>query len=452
MTLSANTIWEVQTVGNDLNGGGYVTGSSGTDYSRQATAQLTVTDGATSGIGVTTLTSTTGGFTAAMVGSIVHLYTGVNLTDGWYEITAYTDTNTVTLDRAPDDGVGGVSSADVKVGGALGSPGLLSTVVTVDGMKAYIKSGTYTLTTTTAGSAGPLVSTVDIRMSIEGYDTTRGDLGTPPVMDAGVQTGFAFVTLNGQFTGFHLQVVRNLKVDGKSNASVNGFQGVGTYAETTVELCEAANCVVGFSGTTKLLCIKCRAESCTGNGFDVYYATGCDAINGSSNGFNAANAISVLSQCLSRGNNVGFKSNSYNSQGLINCTADGNSSHGFDLVYDMTSAINCIASNNGGYGFKTIASDQQLANCAGYNNTSGNTAHTLEHFDFIALSADPYVNKAGGDFRPNNVAGGGADLRGAGSGVFGQTNNTDIGAVQHGDPAGGAASILGGGVLTGGFS
>ena len=83
MTLNAMN-WNIQQDGDDNNGGGYRTTDPNTDYSLQTSAQLTVTDGATSGIGVTTLTSATGGFTSAMVGNVVHIYSGTNLTDGWY--------------------------------------------------------------------------------------------------------------------------------------------------------------------------------------------------------------------------------------------------------------------------------------------------------------------------------------------------------------------------------
>jgi hypothetical protein len=54
-----------------------------------------------------------------------------------------------------------------------------------------------------------------------------------------------------------------------------------------------------------------------------------------------------------------------------------------------------------------------------------------------SLGADPYVNQAGGDFRPNANSPGGAQLRAAGIGVYGQTDSEDIGAVQHTDPSGG---------------
>jgi hypothetical protein len=121
MAIDATTIWEFRaTNGSATNG---LNPGTSVDYSDQNSSQLSLTDCATSGIGVTTLTSATGGFTAAMEGNVMYLHTGTNLTDGWYQITGYTDTNTIALDRAPDDGVGGVSAGDCEVGGALRSFG-----------------------------------------------------------------------------------------------------------------------------------------------------------------------------------------------------------------------------------------------------------------------------------------------------------------------------------------
>lgn len=59
-----------------------------------------------------------------------------------------------------------------------------------------------------------------------------------------------------------------------------------------------------------------------------------------------------------------------------------------------------------------------------------------------SLSASPFVDAAGGDFRPNNVAGGGAELRGAAFGVSGQTDSKDIGAVQHADTPSTTTNII----------
>ena len=68
MSLNAAIDWEIRQDGSDLNGGGYKRTAGTTDYSQQAAAQLALTDLACASN--TTLTSATGGFTAAMVGML----------------------------------------------------------------------------------------------------------------------------------------------------------------------------------------------------------------------------------------------------------------------------------------------------------------------------------------------------------------------------------------------
>jgi len=105
-TLRQNTIYPYALEGSEL-------------LSDEAEFILSITDGATAGIGITILTSANGGFTEAMVDKYIYLSSGTNLTIGWYQITGYTNTNTVTLASAPDDGVGGVSGASGKIGGTI---------------------------------------------------------------------------------------------------------------------------------------------------------------------------------------------------------------------------------------------------------------------------------------------------------------------------------------------
>lgn len=57
--------------------------------------------------GGTTLTSATGGFTAAMVGKFIQIISGTNFKIGSYYISARTDTNTVTIDRDATTGSNG---------------------------------------------------------------------------------------------------------------------------------------------------------------------------------------------------------------------------------------------------------------------------------------------------------------------------------------------------------
>ena len=123
MAINAATNWYVRVAGNALNGGGYdsTISGAGTNYADADAAILSLTDFATSGAGSTTLTSATGGFTAAMVGNCVRMASGTNFQAGYYFITVYTDTNTVTLDRTPSSGGAG-SGGTGRVGGAFATP------------------------------------------------------------------------------------------------------------------------------------------------------------------------------------------------------------------------------------------------------------------------------------------------------------------------------------------
>ena len=298
MGLSANTVWEIRQDGDDNNGGGYVSDAGTTDYSQQAAAQLSVSDGATSGTGVTTLTSATGGFTAQMVGSIVHLYSGTNLTAGWYEISGYTDTNTVTLDRAPDDGVGGVSGATCKVGGALASIGGLGAVFStadeaVAGMLAFMKysASDYALSSTSANAAG---GSLDLnansmngrRFALIGYDTTRTRGNTDenrPRIDVNGQalSNGAVIELDATTTD-DAQLVANLIIDGDSQ-NLRGIAG------DNVDYCNAVNveCQHCDGGSTfyKVHAYRCKAYHGAGDGFQQCMSMFCWADANGDEGF-----------------------------------------------------------------------------------------------------------------------------------------------------------------------
>jgi len=453
MALAATTVWEVQTGGDDNNGGGYKSDAGTTDYSQQASAQLTVTDGATSGVGVTTLTSATGGFTSAMVGNIVHLYSGTNLTADWYEITAYTDTNTVTLDRAPDDGVGGVSGATCKVGGALASPGILSDLLTVDLMRAWIKSGTYTITTATVGSGGPFQGPASTAFRIEGYTTTRGDRSTKPIISAGTVGSISIIDITNASFNDNYQIVVNLKIDGNSQTSVNGIKGNAQYSTAKAIECDVVNCTNGFysSVTNKgLMAYRCTTDGCT-TGFEAstvaYY---CEAVGGTSGFHKKGSTHVVWDHCIARDcSGDGFSTAGYNVD-AVGCVAENCGGDGFDwgTTYSMgLSCIDCVAINNSGYGFNVHESysDNGLINCSGYNNTLGNVSGgadtELNTFNFQDLSGDPFVDTTAHDYSPDNTAGEGADLRNQ-TGVPGQVVQNDLGAVQHADPAGGGGTTV----------
>jgi hypothetical protein len=447
MALDSSVVWEVRTTGNDDNGGGYDSDDNGTDYSQQAAAQLTLSD-LVCDIASTTLTSVTGGFTVEMIDNIIQIKSGTNFVVGFYQIATYVDTNEVTIDRTASDGSDATSGTG-SVGGALATPGMAGKALVdhgVSGMYIYIKSGTYTLSTGSVNvSGGPLHLANDVGVITEGYGISRGDLGAKPVLDAGAQSSLTlFSFLEAGRTPS--QTFLNLEADGNSQASVIGFASLGSGDQSNRQSirCKATDCVTGFSDTNSRDSI---ASGCT-TGFSLEAcasanAARCYAVD-CATGFFRADAC----ECLANGGAVGFTTHRGDGQ-YTRCTAYNCSGNGFDATDVMGIWEACLASECGGFGFDTNGRDGiVLLDCAGYSN-SGGRVDGSPYMDIgaINLSADPF-DTAGSDFQPNDAATGGALLRGVAFPIGGLPDNTDIGAVQHSDPAGGGGGgsncIIGG--------
>jgi hypothetical protein len=157
----------------------------GVDYTRQTASQLSLTD-LTTDVAGTTLSSVTGGFTALMVGNLIYIRSGTGFVVGWYEITAFTDTNNVTIDRS----AGSSASAGAgEVGGAraLWLDAHFENGI-VDGNYLFMQSGTFTLTSNmnvaNDGSA-------DKYIKVHGYKDDRGD--APTGTDRPLIAGAAFL-------------------------------------------------------------------------------------------------------------------------------------------------------------------------------------------------------------------------------------------------------------------
>lgn len=345
---------------------------------------------------------------------------------------------------------GNDTTGDGSSGNPYASPGKAATVATIDGDKIFVKLGTYTLTTTTPGAAGPVVLAAGVAVLLEGYETTIGDLGAAPVIDCGAQTEIVAVKTQGAFSTGMQQVV-NIKVDGQGGAGNAGFFANPTYCDVFYR-CIAYDCPVGFdsSNATGYYAIQCQAELC-GIGFTAgsspssgmiqFYA--CVARDCTAGGFDIyANSPvgGYFIRCVSVGNGGdGFKFG-YGAV-AFGCTAYNNTGDGFDSTYtEMTSLSDCVSYGNGGYGFNLDVAETPLVNCFGGSNSSGNCDKTLFRSSITNLTADPFASES--DLRPNSTAGGGAVLRAAGLVPIGQSGgNNDIGAVQHADPAGGGGVI-----------
>lgn len=415
MAIAAGAIFEVRSTGSDTNGGGFVPGTAGTtDYSQQDTPVLALTDGVANG--TTTITSTTGGFTAAMNQNLAYIGGSI------YQITAVGSSTSITVDRT----VATASALAINVGGALATIGMVGSAVTnVGGPTVYI-TGSTAISVATANVSGGYVTNVG--WNIIGYGATRGD-GVRATITASV-SGITMITYGNVYT----QGAKNLTLDGGGLTRNNGIQfgsswqtaenlyvqnlkGTGINGSGMSMLCYAYNCGIGFYN---IGCYYCVASAC---------ATGFQSLNGAEN-------------CIA-----------------ANCTA-----YGFDVsgTYDKNPWKNCSAFNCV-YGLAVSNAVPVVINCAFYGNSTAdisdgsgsgmvgrfinNAFATILNADSVysgslTLTANPWANptasitdipSAFAAFALNNTAGGGALCRGAGTPQY-----LDIGAVQHQDSGGGA--------------
>src|SRR5262249_6018915 len=181
MALPAATTWEIRTAGSDSNGGGFVAGASGTDYSQQDSAQYTFTDLVVDASVNTKVTSASHNFVAADVGNIMQINSGTGWTVGFYQIVSVAS-NAATLDRSP--AAVNTTGGTFHVGGALLTLGSIinsTSSQAKDGNVIWIKAGTYTVTASITLPANGFTSSSG-PLTFIGYNTSRGDRSTKPLI------------------------------------------------------------------------------------------------------------------------------------------------------------------------------------------------------------------------------------------------------------------------------
>lgn len=449
MAIASTCVWELRTTGASTNGGGYTTG--GTDYSQQDTAQLSLTDVVANG--TTTLTSSTGSFTSAMVGNIIYLQGGTGaLAATRREITGFTNANTITVDATVATGTGITGN----VGGALLTFADASGSV-VAGNTVYVKSGTYTITSAISmlsnTASGNFTQTTFV-----GYDTDRSlwNLDTKPLLTTATNSVALFsgtASLNVVFRNISFSSTAVTKTTMLTNATsassaffyecrFEGFTSISPNSTSAANQynpycvrCEFYNMTIaaiqkGNSGNIDAYycffdtCVVGLKHDSTGGIVSSY---GNVFVNNTTAGIDLTRATTsqpqiVVRDCTFEGNGEGiyFRGNSgINPQSI---DIDNN------IFYGNTRGIrvaNAITVNNARFiSYRTNAFG---------SNSSGDHTNFPTGYDEITLSADPFVNAAGGDYSLNNTAGGGALLRDAGSTgyAYGNTTNSKaVGAVQ----------------------
>lgn len=423
MAISGSTVWEIRQGGDDTNGGGYV--ATGTDYTLQDTAQLSLTDLACTTGGVI-LTSATGGFTAAMIGNLIHINTGTNFVVGFYEIVGHTDTNTITLDRDPTSGGNG-SSGEGKVGGALASLGMVGWAWTQTGSDSnttianthtvFVKysATSYTMDNTVNASGGAIILAANRSCYIIGYDDDRS-IECQPI-------NRPYINLNARSVanGYYLQFLgstygycsycRNLIFDYTVELDTQYILGGGYY--------------IVFFENIKVIGQRSATGTQRGISSRPYYAfanaafINCEAYGGSRMSYAgyfyncffykvSSYAYYYASQaidCVAYDCSTGF----YNTGlfGFKNCIADNCDAGYVCYTARRVHLIDCVATNITENAFYGTTGSLQMLNCATGNvgTRSSITGKVIDINPILLPDSGPYwVDAANFDFRPTELA------------------------------------------------
>lgn len=481
------TTWEVRHAGASTNGGGFVTGGSGTDMSQfnnKNAAACTSCQSATVNIstadviatGVATVTSATANFSAAIVDNIIYL-TGSGITTARYRVITFTNATTVILDRSP-----GTGTATSGIGGALDAITTLNTALgTTNNIQqtGWVKAdATYTITANQ--SLGPTCTggTNACSIQVNGYTTSRGDNGKATIQ-ATSGSGYSLVSIDNNNNLQNL-IFRNFVIDcntfGSSGFSINANGNVGENLEA--KGCVAYGITINQSGGNSSICRNCYSHNNPGStsnsgGFQIgsggapSYCIWCVSIaNGQVQAANLAagfilNGGAVCMFCIAA-NNTGSSSGATRNSGfgiislagpvtLLNSVAYGNSGSGIVISVNSNypfTISNTISVNNTQWGLNS-ANTTYLANSqwenynAFFGNTSGAITGITAGANDVTLTGDPFTNGAGNVFTLNNTAGAGKAVQGVG---FPGTMNAggagalDIGTLQHALAAGAGQS------------
>ena len=465
-SLPAATTWEVRaSVGSDNNGGCFITGSTGTDFSQQNSAQYTFTDLVL--VTGTTATSVSHSFVAGDVGNCIHITAGTGFTAGFYQIVSVA-AGVLTADRSM--GTGASTGGTYAVGGALAVIATANTSATANNTVYMKATASYVVTSTMTASQGNGANGSPPFQFI-GYTTTRTDNGritwttatnSTDIIDFNAATGYSFFNINFTNTagtpaaalsaasgnnsgGIYIE---NCSFSGFTNAILGNFSLVFAFAEITLVNSEVKNSTShGIFNSGPVGCLGCYIHNNAGDGIRVAGSVphggpvmliNSIVANNTGNGYTNNNATGQLGSYVWL---VTVDSAFYKNTGDgVTASGGGQSVQTWNTIYY----------GNGGWGINLPNPPQFFTSkTSGYgSNTSGNLNNYPAGVGDVTLSADPFVSGAGNNFALNSTAGGGAALKAVGyPGVLtiGGTGFTDIGPLQ--SAAGGGST----GTTTSGF-
>jgi hypothetical protein len=436
MALPFNTVWEVRSAtGSPTNGGGFVPGGSGTDYSQQASPQYALTNGVTNG----SSTINTASASSDMVNNIVYVAGGTGgITGTWKQVVSQVTGVSITVDSS--SGLTSGTGVTINVGGALNSVKLANTNATADNMIWATGSETFTSTmsiTLSQSGNGQIYG-----YTIQGYGTSRGDSGQYTITTSTnsivliTQAGSQFILKNLNlsttagtpgdgillgsaaiyfdvaidsctFTGF----ANGMNVGGFSNSAVPVLvsnskfvsctsAGITAASFTRLFACYFKSC--GTSGITNSAGFHITTNAAMANGFDAIECTFALCENGITHESTAGNASFVGGFCH-------------------NCNFDTNTNNGYlggSQGYVSMSFVNNIFYGNGSNAIDGGSNTSLTVIGIQYNNAFGSNGNNRLKFPAgigdIALTANPWNSPSTGDYTLNSTSGGGAAVKGAG--------------------------------------
>lgn len=420
MAINATAVWRVRPSGSNTNGGGYDSAISGagTDYSQQNSAQLAGSDGAASG----TTTFTGSSFTSQMVGNAMYV-TGGGLTTGWYFITAFTNSTTITIDRSPGTG----SAATYNVGGGWADPwtnlqtttsGVTSGSFPVVGSNIVYVLGSgipnpssytddYTLgggqTNWVVGSQSTGNIIIDNDPATPSYQRWPSCLGGMPVINC--NSNVFFQTFNSQWVS-----IRGLWLRQPTSATVlimGGFRDSdvrGLVFDSKDNICEveglALGCEVFYSGTP--------ATGATVHVFQKSHIVSCYIHDYP--GLGADNSGPITNSIFRKCGNGAIKTGGNSFGPYSNNTIDATTGTAIEYASAAqltTQCFNNIITNTSSVAISaTFGSTNATANTNAatlidsnvfYNNTTNFNNFVSGPHDTV-LGASPYVNQSTGDY------------------------------------------------------
>jgi hypothetical protein len=421
MAIGVNTVWRVRAGGNDANGAGYDSTISGaaTDYTKQDAAQLSLSDVACSSN--TTVTSTTGGFTSAMIGNAIRI-TGGGATSGYYFITAVGSLTSITVDRTP----GAVTNGTGKVGGAAATWQRVANNSSsagdkcVGGNTVFIRgagsdtptSNDYTFTGSTVSPAGD---------STNSYVKFVGENGRPRLQGDGLMWSNCswcwwenlYITTSSNTSGTSGMisangncVIKNLVVNTNNQTSMAGLSATNSnvviydtevFATTGTPSTSASSYGI-LASSYALRVVGCHIHNCRNTGIQ-------DASGG---------AGVIVQDCLIHDNSVDGVALAGTTVNPIvrNCTIDSNAGNGISVLTSASLSTaeirNNIISNHTVAGKKglvissgTTALNDKIKSLCDYNCYYNNTAHfgSISAGTHDTVDVDPlYVDRVNGNY------------------------------------------------------